>query len=348
VSESNERPTVLARELALPDASGQEPDVLVGDIGGTNARIALARLTRAGPRMHAERHYRSADHAGLAPIVQTYLSSIEVRPARACFAVACPVRQGRCRPTNLPWVLDETELAGAIGIARTRLVNDFAAVGHGLAALAEDDTAVVKAGQADPEGAVALIGPGTGLGEGFAARVDGRLRVFASEGGHSTFAPEDDDDWALAGHLRAQYGHVSWERLISGPGLVALYHWYALRRGAEDPEVRAAMDTDDDAAVVTRFALAGRDECCAAALDRFVRGLAAEAANLALKVAATGGVCIAGGIAPRIVDRLREPDFARAFTAKGRLSRFLEAIPVRVILNPDVGLLGAAEVAAHM
>lgn len=322
--------------------------MLVGDVGGTNARIALARITSAGPRIHAEKHYRSGDHDGLAPIVQKYLATIAVAPARACFAVACPVRQGRCRPTNLSWLLDESQLAAAIGVARVRLVNDFAAVGHGLAALAPDDTALVKEGQTDPDGTIALIGPGTGLGEGFAARVGERLHVFASEGGHATFAPEDDDDWALAEHLRAKYGHVSWERLVSGPGLVALYQWYVLRRGAEDPEVRAAMDTDDDAAVITRFALAGRDECCAAALDRFVRALAAEAGNLALKVAATGGVCIAGGIAPRIVERLRASDFARAFTAKGRLGRFLEAVPVRVILNPDVGLLGAAEVAAHL
>lgn len=334
-------------------AGGAEPEavtVLAGDIGGTNARLAQVRIEPGGrARIVREAVYASDDFDGLAPIIAHFLATGDGAPVQgACFAVAGPVLEGHVETTNLPWILDERSLAHDTGIAAIRLINDFAAIGYGIQRLEPDDVVTVKPGVADPDGTIAVIGPGTGLGHGMVVRHGGRNLVLPSEGGHADFAPADETEWELLRHLRRRFGHVSWERVVSGPGIVSVYRFLASRQGAtERLDVRAAMELEDPAAVITRYALDGADPICVDTLNRVVRALAAQAGNFALTVFATGGVFIAGGIAPRVLPRLRHPSFAAAFRDKGRFADDLERIPVHVVIDPLVGLRGAAAVAAR-
>ena len=333
-------------------AGGAAPEavtVLAGDIGGTNARLAEVRIEPGGrARIVRDATYASEAYAGLAPIVAEFLRDGSVPVRHACFAVAGPVRHGHVETTNLPWILDEASLAAETGIPSVRLINDFAAIGHGIQRLQPDDVVTVKSGDADPEGTIAVIGPGTGLGHGIVVRTRGLYLVLPSEGGHTDFAPADEVEWELIRQLRRRYDHASWERVVSGPGIVQLYRFLASRPGASERlDVRAAMEQEDPAAVVTRYALEGSDPICVETLDRFVRALAAQAGNFALSVFATGGVFIAGGIAPRILPKLRQPSFGAAFMRKGRFADDLARIPVHVVIDPHVGLRGAAAVAAR-
>ncbi|HEU5260448.1 MAG TPA: glucokinase [Gemmatimonadales bacterium] len=322
--------------------------VLAGDIGATNARLAVVEIHGAETRVLQEQQFRSRDFAGLAPVVQRFRAATRTAPDRACFGVAGPVIDGECRGTNLPWTINERELAGAIGILRTTLINDFAAVGHGIGLLGAADVETLQPGEPVQHGVIAVIGAGTGLGEGFLVWDGSRYRVQASEGGHVDFAPRDDLEWRLFQTLRGELAHVSYERVASGPGLVDIYrHLRATGLIPEASAVRAEAEREDPAAVIVRYALADADALCAKALDVFVSVLGAQAGNLALTVLALGGVYLAGGIAPRIVARLKAGPFLQSFRSKGRLSGLLTRMPVRVIMNPNVGLLGAAAVAAR-
>ena len=322
--------------------------VLAGDIGGTNARLALVEIHGPETRVLQEQRFCSRDFAGLAPMVQRFRAETRTEPERACFGVAGPVIDGQCRGTNLPWTINERELAGAIGISRTTLINDLAAVGHGIGLLGAADLETLQPGEAVQHGAIAVIGAGTGLGEGFLVWDGSRYRVQASEGGHVDFAPRDDLEWRLFQALRGELAHVSYERVASGPGLVNIYrHLRAAGLIPEASAVRAEAEREDPAAVIVRHALADADALCSKALDVFVSVLGAQAGNLALTVLALGGVYLAGGIAPRIVAQLKAGPFLPSFRSKGRLSGLLTRMPVRVIMNPNVGLLGAAAVAAR-
>lgn len=322
--------------------------VLAGDIGGTNARLAIADLGEGAPRIVKEQHFPSGDAPGLAPIVRRFLDAAGERVERACFGIAGPVVDGECRTPNLPWTVSARELARDLGIPRTVIINDFVAAAHGIACLRPRDLVTLQEGKAEPHGTLALIGAGTGLGEGFLAWDGMRYRVHASEGGHADFAASDEASWALRQSLLDEYGRVSWERVLSGAGLAQLYrHFAATGTLPERPDVRREMEREDPAAVVTRHALAGDDAISAKALEAFVAAYGAQAGNLALTVLATGGVYLAGGIAPRIVAKLRDGTFLKAFRNKGRMADLMARIPVHVIVSPDVGLLGAARAAAE-
>ena len=246
-------------------------------------------------------------------------------------------------------VVSAKAIAEASGIRRVVLLNDFAALGYGLPRLQPADAVTLQPGTADPKGVVALIGAGTGLGEAFVRRGRGRPRVLSSEGGHTDFAPHDETEWGLFQFLRARYGHVSWERVLSGNGLVDTYHYLAARGDvAPHPEIAQEMRAAKDAAaVVSRHGLSGTDPLAERALTLFARVYGAQAGNLALSVFATGGVYVAGGIAPQILAKLQDGTFMGGFLGKGRLSDVLARVPVRVIVNPRVALLGAAEEAAR-
>jgi glucokinase len=322
--------------------------ILAGDVGGTNARLATITVTGARARIETHKRYPSRDYPGLAPIVKQFCTETGQRPERACYAVACPVVGERCSTPNLPWTLDAKELAGATGIAHTVLLNDFAAVGHAIPLLGPDDLVTLQEGRAEAHGPRAVIGAGTGLGQGYLVWDAGRWRVLGSEGGHTAFAARDALEWGLAESLLAEYPHVSWERVLSGPGLAHVYRYLATRGVApEQDAVREEMSREDPAAVVTRRALEGSDALCSKALDLWVSVYGAQAGHLALTMLATGGVYVAGGIAPRIVPKLREGTFMTAFRDQGRMADFACRVPVHVIVNPDVGLLGAAAVAAQ-
>ncbi len=322
--------------------------VLAGDIGGTNARLAIVELDGRRARIAREGRYPSRDFPGLTPIVDRFCQEAAARPDRACFGMACPVAGDDCTGPNLPWNINARRLAGEIGIPRTTIINDFVALGYGIELLGAGDLTTLQEGTPTPQGPVALIGPGTGLGQGFLLWERNHYRVWPSEGGHGDYAPRGRVQADLLQYLGQRFERVSWERLLSGPGLVNAYRFLVAAAVApEQATVRAEMDQGDPASVITRHGLAKTDGLSDRALDLFAEVFGAQAGNLALTVLATGGVYLAGGIAPRIVERLGNGPFLTAFRDKGRMSELLSRIPVHVIMNPKVGLLGAAAVAGR-
>jgi glucokinase len=301
---------------------------IAGDIGGTHTRIALFDSGRAEPV--ALEVYSSPEHDGLEPMLDAFLAAHPAEVGRAAFGVAGPVDEGRVQTTNLAWPVDAASVARRLGLDHVDLVNDLVANAYGIAELGPDDLAVLNAGDRKAGGNAAVISAGTGLGEAGLYWDGRRHHVLASEGGHTDFAPTNEAEVALRAHLAAIHPHVSYERVCSGMGLVAIHKF--LGGGGLD------------GTAISNAAFAG-DALCARALDMMVAIYGAEAGNLALKLLATGGVYVGGGIAPRILPRLRDGGFMRAFTAKGRFADVLQRIPVQVILNDRTALLGAARLA---
>jgi glucokinase len=321
--------------------------ILAGDIGGTNARLAYFQTQNGHLRLVAERVFPSREHSELGEIVSKFLADSGTRPDAACFGIAGPVRNGRVETSNLPWVIEQARLAKQIQLPDTLLINDLEASAWGVPALTAADFVPLHEGKGPAIGNQAVIAPGTGLGEAGLFWDGSRHHVFACEGGHSDFAPRGDLQIGLLRFLQAQFGHVSYERVLSGPGLVNVYTF--LREsgcGEESPVFREQLKKSDAAAVISRAALDGTSVLAEQALDLWISVYGAEASNLALKLMATGGLYLAGGISPKIISKLTGPTFTQAFLEKGRLSPLLQAIPVQVIMNDKTGLLGAARCAA--
>ncbi len=321
---------------------------LAADVGGTSTRLALFEATGGHVKLVVAEHYASGGHSGLGAIVLRFRAAHGAPIAGACFGVAGPVMGGRVQTPNLPWVVDAADLAGDLQIARVDLINDLEANAHGIFELAPADFVEVNPGAADAAGNLAVMSAGTGLGEA-GMYWDGRQHhPFACEGGHADYAPRTDTEIDLLRYLRGKFGaHVSWERVVSGPGLRNIYEF--LRdsgRGTEPDWLREAIAKGDPPAVISEAGLSGKSDLCVQALHLFISAYGAEAGNLALKVMATGGLYVGGGIAPKIIATLRTSAFTDAFTAKGRLRELLEAIPVRVITIEHTALLGAARYAA--
>jgi glucokinase len=323
--------------------------VLAGDVGGTNARLAVVDVDGRTARIVKEHKYPSRDYPGLAPIVRHFCEEAASRPDRACFGIACPLVGEDCTAPNLPWTINVRKLAAEIGIPRTRIINDFVSVGYGIELLTATDLATLQEGLAVQHGPIALIGAGTGLGQGFLFWDDDHYEVLASEGGHADFAPRAKLQAGILQFLEGKFHRVSWERLLSGPGLVNIYHYLVASAVApEQATVKDEMAREDPAAVIARHGL-GKTDCLSdRTLDLFAEIFGAQAGNLALTVVATGGVYLAGGIAPKIVERLKAGPFMMAFRDKGRLLELLSHIPVHVVMNPNVGLLGSAAVAGRL
>lgn len=320
--------------------------VLAGDVGATNARLALVTLAGGTPRVEERTEFASREHEGLAEIVSEYREQVRALPRRAAFGVAAPVREGRAAFANLDWTLEASDLSARTGLDQVRLVNDFEAVGHALPLLGRDDLVDLLDGQAEPRGTVAVLGAGTGLGHAFVTRSAQGDRVHSSEAGHVDFGPRTAAEDALTGWLRGRHGRVSCERVVSGPGLVDIYRFLTeTGRGEVDPTTRQRLEREDPAAVVSERGLDASDPACRRALELFVQAYGAQAGNFALAVQATAGVYLGGGIAPKILPALRGEGFRRAFREKGKMAAMMREIPVRVITNPDAGLLGAARVA---
>jgi glucokinase len=317
--------------------------ILAGDAGGTNARMALFETRGADLNLVTEKIYPSKNYKGLEDIVADFLRANSARPDVAGIGVAGPVREGRCVATNLPWIVDAAKLAAAAGLPRVVLLNDLEANAYGIATLPAADLAVIQQGNAYPKGNAAVISAGTGLGEAGMYWDGATLRPFAAEGGHSSFAPEGELQGELFQHLARKFGHVSCERVVSGPGLVNIYEFLRdTGRGAEPAWLADELLSGDPAAAISAAALAGKNDLCVSALDLFVQAYGAEAGNLALHMLATAGVYIGGGIAPKILVKLKSALFLDAFLAKGRMKPLLEVIPVMVILNENTALRGAA------
>ena len=316
--------------------------ILAGDVGGTKVHLALYEFINGNLTYTRDERYPAKDYSGLEEIVRIFLGADTV--TSACFGVPGPVRDGRLHLTNLPWTLDSRELAQHLKIDHVFLINDLEANGYGVAELKADQIYSLAEGDASQIGNRALIAAGTGLGEGILAW-NGRIHVpMPSEGGHSDYAPRNEDEIDLLRYLKQKYnGRISFERVVSGMGLTNIYDFLRDVRGMEEPEWLAErLSSEDPNAVITELALAAKSEICEKALDMFVAAYGAEAGNLALKVLSIGGLYIGGGIAPRILEKLKDGTFMRSFTDKGRLSQLLINMPVRVILESRAALLGAA------
>lgn len=320
--------------------------ILAGDIGGTKTNLALFNGDGDGRHPVRLETFRSGEHEGLEPMIEAFLSEREEAVEAACFGVAGPVRDGSCFDTvNLAWPVDGPGVAALLGLDEVGLLNDLEANAWGIAALGPDDLAVLNAGHPGASGNAAVISAGTGLGEAGLYWDGQRHHPFATEGGHVDFAPRSELELELWRFLAAELGHVSYERVCSGMGLVNLYRFF-LHRSGPLPQPDWFVEASDKGAAVSKAAASG-DEPASEALDLMVSIYGAAAGNLALKLMATGGIYIGGGIAPKILPRLREGGFMRTFTDKGRFARLLEGVPVSVILNERTALLGAARCAAH-
>jgi len=321
--------------------------ILAGDIGGTNARLAYFQPQNGHLHLVSERVFPSREHSELGEIVSEFLDESDTRPEVACFGIAGPVLNGRVETSNLPWVIEQSRLAKQIHLPGTLLINDLEASAWGIGALAASDLVPLNKVSGPAVGNQAVIAPGTGLGEAGLFWDGTRHHVFACEGGHTDFGPQDDLQIELVRYLKARFGHVSYERILSGPGLVNVYEF--LREsgcGKESPELAAALKKGDPAAAISRAALDGTNSLAEKALDLWISVYGAEAANLALKAMATGGLFLAGGISPKVLAKLTGPLFMQSFVAKGRLRPLLESIPVQVVTNEKAGLLGAARCAS--
>jgi len=320
--------------------------LLAGDIGATKTNLAIMS-SEAGPRTPlAEATFPSIAYPSLEAVAREFLLQVEWQVEHACFGVAGPVVSGRASITNLPWLIDEGNLQDALHLSTVYLLNDLQAIANGVPALEPADLQTLNVGQPAPGGAIAVIAPGTGLGEGFLTWDGARYRPHPSEGGHTDFAPTNPLQIELLRYLQGRFEHVSYERVCSGLGLPNIYAYLKDSGYAGEPAWLADQlgATNDPTPVIVNAALDRERPCklCTATLDVFVSILGAEAANLALKVLATGGVYLGGGIPPRILPFLEKEEFMESFRCKGRLSDLPVRMPVHVILNPKVALLGAA------
>ena len=321
--------------------------LLVGDIGGTKTVLAVAEVTGARVTLTEVRRYASQDFRSLEAMGRDFQAGLGQAPQRAAFAVAGPVLDGRSRTTNLPWELDSVELRQALGLEEAVLLNDLEAVAWGIPALGDAELAEVQRGDPAAQGNASVVAAGTGLGQAGLFWDGQRHHPFATEGGHGDFAPGDDREIALLCHLRQRFARVSWERLVSGPGIASIHEFLVHSAGAEPPDwLLRELEAGDPAASIAAAAAQGRCALCVAAMDLFWRLYGREAGNTALKHMALGGVYLAGGIAPKNLEALRTGPFLEAFLAKGRVAALMQRIPVKVILAGEAPLYGAALFAA--
>ncbi len=322
--------------------------ILAGDIGGTNTRLSLYHAlshNRLEPLREAT--YPSTEYSGPEAILHQFLQGLDLELIeRACFGIAGPVVNQTCEATNLPWRVSAEAIRKEFGFDASWLVNDLEANAWGIEALPEQDLFLLNHGDPGAAGNRAIISAGTGLGEAGIYWDGNNYRPFSSEGGHTDFSPANLLEYELLEWLSELHGHVSWERLVSGPGLESLYHFLSGYHQTRQPDwLRSEMHEKGGAPAISSAALSGRDPLCVETLDLFITLYGREAGNQALKIMARGGVYLGGGIAPRILPRLKQGGFLQAFFDKGRMRPLMEAMPVRVILNDKAALLGSARYA---
>jgi glucokinase len=322
--------------------------VLAGDIGGTKTSLALFSINGDKLRMEAEHNFSSKQYSGLAPILDEFRVRNNKSIDAACFGVAGPVVDGHVKTTNLPWVIDSQVLRQALRVDTVYLLNDLEAAAYGVFTLNNEEFYTLNEGTMHSTGNKALIAAGTGLGQAILYDDGRHFHALPSEGGHADFAPRTELEIELLRYLLARFGHVSYERVLSGPGLFNIYRFLKESRGMAEPPLLAERFAagDDPAAVISTAALAKEAEICCTALDLFVSIYGAEAGNMALRFKSVRGLYVGGGIAPKILDKLKDGTFMRSFIDKGRYTELLAAMPVQVVLNPQAGLRGAGYYAA--
>jgi len=321
--------------------------VLAGDVGGTKTSLAIFEAEGTRLETLALKEYPSRQYDSLDEIVRRFVGQQDHACDWAGFGIAGPVRDGKAETTNLPWLVDAKKLADDAGFRKVWLMNDLEANAWGIAALEEKDFCVLNEGTPEPAGNASIISAGTGLGQAGLYWDGERHRPFASEGGHSDFSPNSDLEIDLLRYLKQRYSHVSWERVVSGRGLVNIYRFLCDYRGLETPAWLAKeMESGDQAVVISKASQTGRCPVCRETLDLFVHLYGVEAGNHALKIMATAGVYIGGGIAPKNLDRFRDPTFLRGFRSKGQMEHLMRDMPVKMILNERTALYGPALFAA--
>ena len=318
--------------------------ILAGDIGGTKTVLALYDPTGDRRNPVREERYPSREHGSLEEIVEKFLTGISSPLDAASFGVAGAVVGDQARVTNLPWFVKADCFSRTFKIPRVHLLNDLQAVANAVPHLESDKICTLNPGRPDPMGMIGVVAPGTGLGEAFLIRIGERYKAFASEGGHVSFAPVTHEQLELLDYLEPRFGHVSCERVCSGSGIPNIYDFLANSSRFEEPDwLRQELaKATDRTPIIVNAALERRAPVCIATLDLFVRILGGVIGNMALKVMATGGLYLGGGIPPRILDRLRQSDFLDAVCFKGRFRDWVARIPVHVILEPKAALRGAA------
>ncbi|MHB8481944.1 MAG: glucokinase [Nitrospiria bacterium] len=321
--------------------------ILAGDIGGTKTDLAIFRnrakeLIIVRQKIFPSRNYRSLDE-----VIEEFLQGERDPVHAACFGVAGPVVQGRCEATNLPWIVDSGQLANRFQISNVLLLNDLETTAYGLLDLEERDLCMLNPGRPQLPGHKCIIAAGTGLGEAALFWNGSEHRPYGSEGGHADFAPRNALEMSLLDYLLKRFSRVSYERVLSGPGLMNIYQFLKETHQGEEPLWLAErLAREEPASVISELAFTEKSELCVKALDLFISVYGAEAGNLALRTLATGGVYLGGGIAPKILEKLLNGIFMKAFLDKGRFASYMNRIPVRVILNEQTALLGAARYAA--
>ncbi len=323
--------------------------ILAGDIGGTKTNLALYEASSDGTlSIKEERRFASNDYAGLEAVITEFLQGRELPVKAAAFGVAGPVINGVGRITQLPWVVSRASLQELLRIKDVRVINDLEATAHGVPALEPAQLVVLNEGERNAEGNIAIIAAGTGLGEAALIWDGAQYHAVASEGGHVDYAPRNETEIGLLRYLLTLKHRISYERVLSGQGLVNIYNFLKTSGQAEEPDwlARELSEADDAAPTISTNALAHRAEICVRALDIFAAVYGAQAGNLALVYKATGGVFVGGGIAPKIIEKLKDGTFIEAYKDKGRLSPMVEATPVYVIMEPKTALIGAARYAA--
>jgi len=322
--------------------------VLAGDIGGTSTRLRLAEKQLQGWVTHPAIDYHSGEYEHLRDIVRLHLQQQGVSQlASACFAVAGPVQKQTAKITNLPWLLESQDLQQSLNIDSVVLINDFTSVAHGLSELNADDLVTLQHVMPQRDGAIAILGAGTGLGQAIIKPFEDQLVVIDGEGGHADFAPRTEEEIALLQYWLPKLGRVSYENFLSGKGLVRIFEFYRQQETVTDA-LKQAMDSGDPAAAISFSALQDKDPLALRSLHAFIRIYAAQAANLALLAKATGGVYLAGGIAPRIITLLQSDEFLQVFNNKPPMQSLLATIPVYVVMNTRVGLKGALKIARQL
>jgi glucokinase len=319
--------------------------ILAGDIGGTNTRLALFE----NGKVVVEKRYLSKAADSLEKIVGQFLETHQQKIQRACFGIAGPIRDGACKTTNLPWMVEETTLSRELGIPAVHLLNDLEAKAYGTKVIDKKDLIVLQPGNPEAKGNQAIIAAGTGLGEA-GLYWDGQdHHPFACEGGHVEFGPRDALEVDLLKYLMKKFGHVSYERVVSGPGIYLLYQFLTeTGREKASAEVEEVIKSEDPPMVISEYATKHDDAACKKTLDLFLSLYGAAAGNLALKFLSLGGVFIAGAIARSMITQIQSGAFIGSFVSKGRFKELLESIPVYFITNRDNSLLGAAYYASKM
>jgi len=321
--------------------------ILVGDIGGTHSRLAL--FTPDGPSLVKDAVYSSRKFSGLAEVIREFLGATQppLELEKACFGVAGPVKNGHCKLTHLPWDVDVKSLRSLLSIEAVCLINDLVALAAAVPFLKPSEVRVLQAGVPDPQGKIAVIAAGTGLGQSFLIPQERGLGiVVATEGGQCDFPPHQSEAIALHRFLTERAGRVALEDVLSGPGLVRIYEFFKSSDAGLEPQwLTGELLGEDPAAVISQCGLARKNSNCEKALDLFVSIYGAAAGNLALQLGAGGGIYLAGGIAPKIISRLKTSQFLDSFRAKGAFKNFMMKVPVKVILNDRAALFGAAHYA---